>query len=104
MLLPFIEKYVLLRIVLIRAWLFCVFYCISTILLFLVNFMHPHIELTQFSPNNADSSFIAGGLVATDLYQEQIKESIESSKKVVEKYKAILNEKEVSQNHFFIFH
>ena len=60
-----------------------------------------HIDLTQFSPNNADSSFIAGGLVATDLYQQQIKESIESSKKVVEKYKIILNNKGVS--YFVLF-
>ena len=61
----------------------------------LFNSFFSPIEMFQFKPNNADSSFIAGGLVATDLYQEQIKESVQASKKIVEQYKKFLAEKEV---------
>ncbi|XP_066936418.1 universal stress protein Slr1101-like isoform X1 [Clytia hemisphaerica] len=53
-------------------------------------------EMFDYKPYNAESSFIAGGLLATDLYQEQIKESIQASKKIVEQYKKFLAEKEIT--------
>ena len=40
--------------------------------------------------------------MATDLYQESIKESISSSKKVVDTYKSLLDSREVSGMSLFI--
>ncbi|XP_066936419.1 universal stress protein Slr1101-like isoform X2 [Clytia hemisphaerica] len=56
-----------------------------------VGLVHVHClpELPSFG-------LYAGGLLATDLYQEQIKESIQASKKIVEQYKKFLAEKEIT--------